>query len=259
MAETSAESDWDFYFCNVNEALSSVMVDLAANRRAPMSHKPCLLWVWVKMQSPREDGLSSNDEAAKLYEIEDRLTRSLGEVDAEFVGRITGDSRREFYFYAPTADIDAALSSVQKAFPEYTVEGGTRHDAAWSQYRELLYPSVKDMQRIQDRRVVNNLAKRGDVHSIPRPVDHAVYFRSESDRKAFSMAAALAGFSAIHEGDFDTDRNRQRYFLNVVRTDPVELDHINAVVAQLRELARMHNGDYDGWGCEVETEKADGR
>ena len=73
------------------------------------------------------------------------------------------------------------------------------------------------------------------------------------------MAATSAGFSAIHEGDFDTDRNRQRYFLSVVRTDPVELDHINAVVAQLRELARMHDGDYDGWGCEVETEKADVR
>jgi regulator of RNase E activity RraB len=29
-------------------------------------------------------------------------------------------------------------------------------------------------------------------------------------------------------------------------------DHINAVVADLVELAEKFGGDYDGWGCEVQ-------
>jgi hypothetical protein len=31
----AAPDDWDFYFCNVNDVLSSIMVSLSAIRRAP--------------------------------------------------------------------------------------------------------------------------------------------------------------------------------------------------------------------------------
>jgi regulator of RNase E activity RraB len=36
--------------------------------------------------------------------------------------------------------------------------------------------------------------------------------------------------------------------LNLTRSDPVTRDHINAVVADLVELAEKFGGDYDGWG-----------
>jgi hypothetical protein len=35
-----ASDDWDFYFCNVNDVLSSIMVNLSAIRRAPEKDKP---------------------------------------------------------------------------------------------------------------------------------------------------------------------------------------------------------------------------
>jgi regulator of RNase E activity RraB len=41
------------------------------------------------------------------------------------------------------------------------------------------------------------------------------------------------------------------FFLNLIRSDPVTSDHINAIVADLVELAERFGGDYDGWGCEV--------
>jgi regulator of RNase E activity RraB len=55
------------------------------------------------------------------------------------------------------------------------------------------------------------------------------------------------------ESDHDTDESERRYFLNVVRTDPVTLEHINGVVLQLFELAKRYDADYDGWGFEVQT------
>ena len=129
MNKPSAESDWDFYFCNVNGVLSSIMVDLEANRRAPLPGKPWLLWVWVHMRFPRDDGLSSDQEAPTLHEIEDFLTGSLSESDGELLGRITGDHRREFYFYSPSSEgVDSAIREVRQAFPEYVFECGTHHD-----------------------------------------------------------------------------------------------------------------------------------
>jgi uncharacterized protein (TIGR01619 family) len=254
MTKFSAESDWDFYFCNVNGALSSIMVDLEANRRAPLPGKPWLLWVWVHMRLPRDDGLSSDQEAPKLHEIEDLLTGLLSDSDGELLGRITGDDRREFYFYSPSSEgINIAITKVRQAFPEYVFDYGTHHDPDWRQYRDVLYPSDVDMQRIQNRRVVDELDKRGDDHSIPRPVDHAIYFRTPTDRNAFALASVGAGFTVRSVSEHDTDKADRRFFLNLVRTDTVTLEHIDRVVLQLLELAKQYNADYDGWGCEVQT------
>jgi len=258
MIESSAADDWDFYFCNVNDVLSSIMVNLGANRRAPMADKPWLLWVWVHMRSSRDDGLSSDTEAPKLYEIEDNLTGSLSESGAELLGRITGGDRREFYFYSGDSEgLDFAIAKVRQTFPDYLFECGKRPDPDWRQYLDVLYPSDADMQRIQNRRVVSELEKRGDVHSIARPIDHAIYFRSPGDRKAFAAAAVAAGFAVLGESDHDTDEGGRRYLVDLVRADPATIEHIDEVVLQLLELAKRYNADYDGWGCEVQTAAID--
>jgi regulator of RNase E activity RraB len=254
MINSSAEKDWDFYLCNVNGVLSSIMVNLGANRHAPMADKAWLLWVRVQMQSPRTDGLSSDTEAPKLYEIEDALTGAFSESGAELLGRITGGDHREFYFYSHNSGgLDVALDRIRHAFPGYLFECGTRHDPDWRQYRDVLYPSEVEMQRIQNRRLVDVLEKRGDDHCIPRPIDHAIYFRSPADRLHFAAAAVDAGFTVHSESDHDTKGTERRYFLNLVRTDPATLEHINEVVLQLLELVRRYDADYDGWGCEVQT------
>lgn len=254
MVDSSAANDWDFYFCNVNSVLSSIMVNLGANRYAPLSEKPWLLWVWVQMRAPRDDGLSSEGEAPKLYEIENALSGSLSESGAELVGRITGDNRREFYFYSPDpGSLEMALDGARHAFPDYLFECGTRNDPDWRQYHAVLYPSDVEMQRIQNRRVVNELEERGDDLSIPRIVDHTIYFKSPADRRAFASAAVAAGFTVQSESDFGPEEAARRYFLNLVRADPATLEHIDEVVLQLVELAQRYDADYDGWGCEVQA------
>jgi Family of unknown function (DUF695) len=55
------------------------------------------------MNAPRPDGLSSNEEFQILNTIEDALTERLEkDCDACLAGRITGDGRREFYYYGRT-------------------------------------------------------------------------------------------------------------------------------------------------------------
>ena len=251
----SAEDDWDFYFCNVNDVLSSIMVNLGAIGRAPMARKPWLLWVCVAMRSPREDGLSSDQEAPTLAEIEDKLTDELRMASgAELLGRITGNNCREFYFYAPRNEgLGEAVAKVRESFPAYLIECDSQPDPEWRQYLDVLYPSPMDMHRIQNRRVLASLEEHGDAHSIPRPVDHAFYFRRDEDREAFVAAAIGTGFSVQNESEEAERTDERPFFLNLVRTDPVAIDHINQVVLELVELAERFDGDYDGWGCEVQV------
>jgi regulator of RNase E activity RraB len=84
-------------------------------------------------------------------------------------------------------------------------------------------------------------------------IDHGVYFRTPTDRNAFALASVGAGFTVRSVSEHGADKADRRFFLNLVRTDPVTLEHIDRVVLQLLELARQYNADYDGWGCEVQA------
>jgi uncharacterized protein (TIGR01619 family) len=245
--------DWDFYFSNVNDVPSSLMVNLSAIRRAPDPAKPWLLWVWVHMLDPRPDGFSSSTEAPMLFEIEDQLKERLSVAcGAELLGRITGDNRREFYYYAVTAEgFERAVNSAMADFAAYRIDSGKQADPDWKQYRDVLYPSPGQLQVIHNRRVLDALAGRGDDHAIARVVDHAIYFRSAAERASYVNAAANSGFKAQHQSH-DSQSPDRPFFLNLIRSDPVTPDHINAVVAELVALAERFGGEYDGWGCEVQ-------
>src|SRR5688500_16312924 len=124
---------WDFYLCRVNDIPSSIFLDLGVGDKAPDPARPHLIWIWVPMRTPRPDGLSSSDEAPTLIALEESLTASFErELDATFVGRITGANRREFYFYARAAgDYAAAVQRVFAVFPGYAPEMGDQEDNEW--------------------------------------------------------------------------------------------------------------------------------
>lgn len=248
-------TDWDYYFCTVNGVPSSILVDLAAIARAPVAGKPWLLWVRVHLLSPQENGFPGNEEAPRLYAIEDSLDEKLSEaIDAEPAGRITGGQRRECYFYASSpAGFERAVAEIQELFAEYSIECGASHDPKWRHYRDLLYPSAANLRRIHTRRLVSQLLRHGDDHDIPRPVDHALHFRSVTDRRGFTALAGRAGFKVRLENNKGADG--RPCFVNVVRADPVGLEHIAEVVEQLVEWAERFDGEYEGWGCPICTDE----
>lgn len=145
--------EWDFYFARVNDAVSSIFVDLGIRSDVPLEKRPWLLWVWVEMRAPRPDGLSSNEEAPKLHEIGEALVAAIAPAcDGQLVGRITGSNRREFYFYASEpGGLDAAVANAMKGFAEYAFEAGSTFQPEWEQYLELLYPSESNLQRMFNR------------------------------------------------------------------------------------------------------------
>ncbi|MEN0048709.1 MAG: DUF695 domain-containing protein [Bacteroidota bacterium] len=48
------------------------------------------------------------------------------------------------------------------AFPKYKFDFGHKPDKEWSGYFNFLYPSPRQMQAIQNRRILEQLEKGGD-------------------------------------------------------------------------------------------------
>lgn len=243
--------NWDVYLCNVNDRLASIVLDLDYWKRAPLEGHPHLLCIFLYLLHPRDDGLSSPEEATKLRQIEDSIMEALQtRANGLFVGRITTSRQREFYFYAPSAhDFPESIHMAMRTFGEYKYDLADDSDPQWKHYFEVLYPSEDDLQRMSNRKVIKNLTDAGDDLSKPRAVDHWIYFKSSEGRSAFIKMIGSEGFQTISEQRHDGE---YPFSLHIRRVDNVDQSSIDAVVLMLCAMAKKMDGDYDGWETSVE-------
>lgn len=249
------QEEWEFYFSNVNDQLGSLFVDLGLYNVAPITDKPNVVWVSIKMNNPREDGLSSNEESQLLIKIEDDLVENISSKhNSIYVGRLTSAGERDLYFYlGDTILYDKTISEVMVAYPKYQFDLGIKEDKEWSIYFDFLYPEPEQFQSIQNRRVVANLEKHGDKLTKPREVDHWIYFKTEKDRETFLDKISNDRFSIVDK-DYDKELDEAPYTLHIKRVDKVDYNSVDDYVIYLWKLATECNGDYDGWETSIEKD-----
>ncbi len=245
--------EWDFYFARVNDAVSSIFVDLGLRPDAPNEKRPWLLWVWVEMKAPRADGLSSGEEAPTLHEIEESLNSMIAPLcGAQLVGRITGPNRREFYFYGEEpGEFEATVQSAMQPFAGYSFDAGSTFQPDWEHYLELLYPSASNLQRMMNRRVLDSLEQQGDSHEIPRKVDHWLEFPSTEARAAARGTLEAIEFAVEAEYESEEPGAALPHSLVVSRVDAIDMHTISGITVELARLAAEHGGGYDGWESPV--------
>ncbi|AZA47061.1 DUF695 domain-containing protein [Chryseobacterium carnipullorum] len=249
------EEEWDFYFSNVNDNLGSLFVDLGVREVAPIKDKPNIVWVSIRMNNPREDGLSSQEESGILADIEDALVaRIISEHNAVYVGRLTSAGDRDLYFYfGDTILYDKTISEVMVAYPKYEFDYGSKEDKEWDDYFDFLYPTPQQFQSIQNRHVIEQLEKNGDSLNKAREVDHWIYFQTETDRETFLQKISNDGFSIVDK-DYDKELDETPFKLHIKRIDYVDQNSVDVYVIYLWKLANELNADYDGWETSIEKD-----
>jgi uncharacterized protein (TIGR01619 family) len=235
---------WDFYQTQIGEHPASIFLDLELRERAPIREHSWSARLRIYMRAPRENGLSSQEEYEQLLAVEDALTAAFIErTDVTYAGRVTAAGTRDFFFFVSDSDSFGGVArGVLAKFPEYRFELGGRPDPEWATYFDLLSPDAYEMECIQNRHVCEALSKRGDDGRRARTIEHWAYFKDAAGRDAFAKWAEHAGFQL--RGGHDDELSVQ-FFRDDV---PVELDE---VTLRLRDEARAHGGDYDGWESPV--------
>lgn len=244
--------EWDFYFARVNDAVSSIFVDLGVRADVPIEKRPWLLWVHVPLLAAKADGLATNEESRKLHELGEGLSSLVSAAcGAQLVGRITGSGRREFYFYAAEpGELTASVANVMKGFPEYRYDTGSTFQPDWDQYLTL-YPSETNLERMQNRRMLEALAAQGDAHELPRKVEHWLHFGDEASRAACRETLVAIDFAIEDEGMSEEEGEEMPFALVVSRVDSVDSHTINGITLELQRLAGEYCARYDGWECAV--------
>jgi len=245
--------NWRSYFCNVNDHLASIFVNLGIRSEIPIASKPWLLWVWVYFKNSRPDGLSESTDPKLLFEIEDDLSQRLSDAcGAILVGRITTQGRREFYFYGERSQgYEKAVSAAMARSAGYRFDIGNKEDSLWEQYLDVLHPSDRDTERIKNRDVLNVLKEKGDVLTATRQVQHWMYFTSSASRELFKQEVAKAGYQVEYESLVEGEKP---FGISVSRTQPITEVDIDATVLDLLSLAQQFGGEYDGWETPIITQ-----
>ena len=242
---------WEIYVTYVDDKPAVILVDMAVAQIAPIKQQPTLVWLWVSISSADEEGFPSEEEDFKLNEIEDSVTESLDLASSRYVGRITSDGRREFYFYTDDSDeFRETVTNAMSSFSEYRFEVDESEDTEWSHYHDILYPSPEDFQQIHNQHVITRLHQAGDTLTQPRPVDHYANFRTNDDRDAFVAATQALGYEAASRPD-RSDETDFPFAVGLIRVDPVDAETIDRITFELFELAQQHGGEYEGWGSKV--------
>lgn len=249
------QEEWEFYFSNVDDKLGSIFVDLGLHKIAPIIDKPNVVWISIKMNNPREDGLSSQEESGLLGDIEDALVDKItSKHNSIYVGRLTSAGDRNLYFYlGDTTLYDKSISDVMVAYPKYQFDFGTKVDKEWDGYFNFLYPTPQQFQCIQNRRVIDQLEKGGDKLIKSREVFHWIYFKSNIDREKFLEKIKNDNFTIVDKGS-DNTWGEFAYRLEIKRIDKVDINSVNEYVIYLWKLAIEMNGEYDGWETSIEKE-----
>jgi regulator of RNase E activity RraB len=119
-------------------------------------------------------------------------------------------------------------------------------DKNWTNYFEVLYPPPREMEKIQNRKVIDQLSKSGDALKVSRKIDHFLFFKTKMSRDEFLRALKQNGFT-IEEMPDEAQDPSWPYKLHLSRDDIPDIIHIDRVTLFLWELAQKYKGKYDGW------------
>ncbi|MCA4783142.1 DUF695 domain-containing protein [Empedobacter stercoris] len=244
--------EWNFYLTNIEDKCASIYLNLGLNDFVPIKEKTELCWISVKLKNPNENGLTTNEESEILFKIEDEIIKKTNAKNTIYIGRITNNGYRDFYFYSKNPEtFKAEFKNIENNFTDYTVELNTKEDKDWSEYLNI-YPNEMDFQSIGNRSVLENLKKNGDKLIKPREVFHWIYFKNDENRQKFIEIVKKENFEIV-QTQYNNE-NDLPYVLQIKRVDKVGYSDIDEYTLYLWNLAKENNGEYDGWETSVETE-----
>lgn len=212
-----------------------------------------LLKVRVKIKNPTPAGMPTNEEFPVLSALDEKLDESLAEKGSVYVGRITVDGYRHFYFYLDIAEqtVSDTLEKVANA-TSYKLQHSYKHDPEKEGYWNDLYPTKDDWQVIQDMKVLDALKEGGDNPKKPREVFHWAYFPDKKVANSFGEWVEANDYKLISI-ELADEKNMMKVRFSHVGT--MVLDDITRHTIGINRKATEMNGDYDGWETSIEQEQ----
>lgn len=193
--------------------------------------------------------LNDSDDKSTIIKVEKALESLIAQEGmGHYVGQIISDASVTFVYYVQSTERwEISLKEVLETFKNHEITSETKEDGAWAYYKKLLYPTVKEWQKIDNAKVCQQLLEGGDDLERLRLIEHKLHFISEYKRKDLIETLEDEGFT-IKEDLMTVDGFNGFAFQ---REDTATIENINSVTAYLVEELDIHDAIYDGWETSI--------
>lgn len=220
---------------------------------ADTDERVIFLDVRVVIKQPNEAGLPTNEEFPALSELDEKLDAFITREGGVYVGRLTVNGYRHFYFYIGFTEqiVSRIIASIADE-TGYSLAYSYKEDVAKDGYWNELYPTSDDWQVIRDMDVLEALKNHNDRSNVERDIRHWGYLEGSSVVKEFIDWLQQSGYQLISVEPHEDNKIKVLFS----HTGPATLESITSHSVLLNRRLIAANGDYDGWECEVKRDSA---
>jgi len=241
--------DWENYFTSAGGYPVSINVDLGLQAVAPIKERPYLIVLRTSFQLHQKTGFPDLDQVATLDSIENSLVSALSLSNGSiFAGRFTQRGLREYYFYClDTAQYSSILHKTMVKFPSFPWLAKAKLDKTWSNYFDVLFPNPDDLDKIENKRTIVELQKKGDNLIEQREITHTLFFTTSINRINFLKEITIPGCIISEQPDKPEGTNAFPYKLVLSMKEKPSLEKIQPITTEMRKSAQKNSGIYKGW------------
>ncbi len=242
---------WEIYMKNLEGHPASVLFNAGISmdiEELQFTH-PTVSFVKVVLKEPIENGLLSGSEESEILFLEDKLEAAMIKFRiGKYVGRVITNGTITFIYYLQfTYNWQDFLEFALEEFTHYKITNGFSDDSEWNYYKNLLYPTAKEWQMIQNHKVCKSLADNGDNLEIVRAIEHKLFF-NDIDRKN-DLVDALEKDGFIIQQDIENEDGIKG--LSFYRIDKPFYTDIDKLTLYLIDTLEKYGASYDGWETSV--------
>jgi regulator of RNase E activity RraB len=242
---------WELYMKNLEGYPASVLFNAGISmemEELKFTH-PTVAFVKVMLKEPNENGLLSEAEESEILFLEDKLEAAMIKFRiGKYVGRVITNSSVTFIYYLQfTYNWQDFLEYALEEFESYEITNGFSDDSEWNYYKNLLYPTAKEWQMIQNHKVCKSLSENGDDLNIARAIEHKLYFHNDCKKDALISKLQKDGF--VIQGDIENEDGIKG--LSFYRMDKPFYTDIDSLTLNLIDTLEEYGASYDGWETSI--------
>lgn len=223
-----------------------VTIEANLDFEPPSDDTVWMLWAFAPLKSPDEVQGCGAEERAELSRIREGLDDLLElRHGALYAGMRLQDGWAELYYYGVWGK--GAEKLFRDRFKQHgyeRIEFGTTRDTRHTFYHENLHPDAYAFQQAQSREIITELEAAGDDLDRPRPVEHYLFFQTETAMQRAALALAEKADrieTGLHE------EGQYAHGLMLEMTHACRPEVLEEVTAPLIEMAEQAHGVYRGW------------
>jgi hypothetical protein len=242
---------WELYMKNLEGKPASILFNAGISMDVENFKYiyPQIAFVKVKLKEPNEKGLIGKNEEQEIAFLEDKLEASLIKFRiGKYVGRVFSDGYVTFLYYLQfTYNWQDFLDFALDEHSSYEMTSAYQEDSEWNYYQNLLYPTAKEWQIIQNHKACDALRAKEDNLHLKRAIEHKLFFIN--DRKKENLIAKLEAEGFKIQSDIENREGVKG--LAFYRIDKPFYGDIDELTLYLIDTLESYGASYDGWETSV--------